>query len=481
MKARILLLIFLSLILTTAVPAMAGTETVAGLPLHIQKFDSGAIRVWIGDHVSSTATVAIPTEKGLIIIDTTGFPEVDRELRGIIARELGRDDFKVLINTHEHGDHTGGNSVYADCTIVGHELVAAGMEQSPEGRQRSIDWLTTRIGDLEAEIAAMAADAPEAGRSREDLILKRLMLKVNLSDETPVPPTKTFTDRLVMDFGDATFELYYIGGMHSASDIAILVPEHGLLMTGDTMADIWLTDTPGCLASFIARPGVTHDFPLLLKNWNALIARQDDIKTLVTGHWNGELTFAGFENRIKYVEELWQGANEAVAVNSNLQELLTGYRLDTKFPDLVDSPGCSQGNTFTTLMEMWSTLTGQEPAAPALYALIDEGADESAIRNIVAQHGAESPTHYFDESQVNVYGYRFVQMEKPVQAAAMFRINVELYPESWNAYDSLGEALFMNGENEKAVAMYEKSLELNPENTNGKTMLERIREVASVN
>ena len=78
-----------------------------------------------------------------------------------------------------------------------------------------------------------------------------------------------------------TFELYYIGGMHSSSDIAILVPEHGLLMTGDTMADIWLTDTPGCLASFIARPGVTHDFPLLLENWNALIARQDDINTLV--------------------------------------------------------------------------------------------------------------------------------------------------------------------------------------------------------
>ena len=29
--------------------------------------------------------------------------------------------------THEQRDHTGSNSVYSDCTIVGHELIAAGM------------------------------------------------------------------------------------------------------------------------------------------------------------------------------------------------------------------------------------------------------------------------------------------------------------------------------------------------------------------
>jgi tetratricopeptide (TPR) repeat protein len=63
----------------------------------------------------------------------------------------------------------------------------------------------------------------------------------------------------------------------------------------------------------------------------------------------------------------------------------------------------------------------------------------------------------------------------------MFRINVELYPESWNVYDSLGEALLAAGDHESAIAMYEKSLEINPDNTNGKDMLERIRKEISVN
>jgi tetratricopeptide (TPR) repeat protein len=63
----------------------------------------------------------------------------------------------------------------------------------------------------------------------------------------------------------------------------------------------------------------------------------------------------------------------------------------------------------------------------------------------------------------------------------MFKINVELYPESWNVYDSLGEALLAAGDREAAIAMYEKSLEINPENTNGRDMLEQIRNEASVN
>ena len=476
--ARSLLLITLFLILAAV---NAAAETVAGLPLHVQKFDTGAIRVWIGDHVSSTATVAFATRDGLVIIDTTGNPEVDRELRRIIARELGRDDFKILINTHEHGDHTGGNAVYADCTIVGHELVEAGMNRSETDQRRLTEWLTTRCSDLEGEIARIAANAPEAARLREELILKRLELNVAKTGAEPVPPTKTFSDRLVLDLGDTTFELYYIGGMHSASDIAIFVPEHGLLMTGDTMADVWLTDTPGCLASFVARPGVRHDFPLLLANWNALLAKKDAIKTLVPGHWNGELTFDGFEARVAYVEALWEGANRAAEAGTNLNEFLAEYSLDARFPALVDSPGCNQRNNGTTIIEMWSGVTRQESAARALFTSFDEGADKSAIRAIVAQHDAEAPSYFFVEAEVNAYGYRLLQMEKTDQAAAMFRINVELFPDSWNVYDSLGEALLAAGDRDAAITMYERSLEINPESTNGRDMLERIRTSASVN
>jgi glyoxylase-like metal-dependent hydrolase (beta-lactamase superfamily II) len=478
MKVRLVLMMTLCMM---AMAAAATAETIAGLPLHVQKLESGAIRVWIGDHISSTATTAIPTEKGLIIIDTTGNPKIDRQLRSVIARELGRDDFKILINTHEHGDHTGGNLVYADCMIVGHELVAEGMNRGAGDRQRTIDWLTGRIAEQEAELGGLAADTPEVARLREDLILNRLQLEVAQAGEKPVPPTKTFRDRLVLDLGDTTCELYYIGGMHTASDIAVFVPQHGLLMTGDTMADVWLTDTPGCLASFIARPGVRHDFPLLLENWNLLLGKKDSIKKLLTGHWNGELTIAGFEARVKYVETLWDAVVQAAAAGGNLDDLLAEYRLEMRFPELVESPGFSARNNYTTIMEMWLAASGQESAAQAVYDLIDEGAGEFAIQKVVAQREVETSNYFFLEAEFNALGYRFLQQEKAGQAAAMFKINVELFPESWNVYDSLGEALLAAGDREAAIAMYEKSLEINPENTNGREALARIRNEASVN
>lgn len=483
MKARIpfLVLSVLTILTLSTFPAPAAAETVAGLPLHVQQLDPGVIRVWIGDHISSTATVAVATEKGLVIIDTTGNPLVDRELRRIIARELDRDDFAVLIDTHEHLDHTGGNAVYADCSIVGHELVAAGMERSLADRPRIIEWMTTRVAELEQQVAALAADAPESPKLREDLISNRLELEVLQANEPLVMPTRTFADRLVLDMGDVTFELSYIGGMHSASDVAVLIPEHGLLLTGDTMADVWLTETPGCLASFSARQGVRHDFPLLLKNWNALLARRDEIRLLVPGHWNGELTFAGFEARVKYVEALWDGARKAAQAGGTVETVMADYALQARFPALVDSPGCDGRGNSATIQEIWTEATGQRSAAQALYELIEAGAEDAAIAAVVDGRAAEDPPYFYIESQINGWGYRFLQQGMAAQAVRLFRANRELFPDSWNAYDSLAEALLATGDEPGAVAMYEKSVALNPENTNGQEALARIRGATSVN
>lgn len=460
----------LALLLLAAAGAMA--ETVEGLPVHIKKFESGVIRVWLGDHVSSTATVAIPTSKGIVIVDTTGEPRVDRELRRIIGRELGRDDFVMLINTHEHADHVGGNEVYADCEIVGHELVAAAMAPQEGNRQQAIDWGTRRVGALETQIASLKEGAPEAPRLHEELVIAKLRLAAAPTERRSVPPTRTFADRLDLELGDTKLELYYIGGMHTSSDIAILVPKHRLLLTGDTMADVWLTETPGCLASFAAHPGVRHDFPLLLKNWNLLLGRRADITTVVTGHWNGEVTWPGFEARVKYIEALWEGVQRMAAAGATLDAVQAEYAMRTRFPELVNSRGCNQGLNSGTIREMWGVVTGQKYAADALSAAIR---NEPEFNAAIAGIRAKSPLYYYDENSLNGLAYWLIEIDRIPQASDVFRLNAELFPQSWNAFDSLAEGLLKAGDREGAIANYERSLQLNPENTNGKQMLEQIR------
>ena len=218
MKSMVRLIVVVALLL--AAP-WAGAEEIAGLPLHVTQIDDGVIRLWLGDHVSSTAIVAFATAKGIVVVDTFGVPEIDAGLRRVITRELGRSDFVYLINTHEHTDHTGGNSVYADCTIVGHELIAAGMAEAAGRREPILTWQTDHIAKKEAELEGLAADDPNRAALLEDLTLNRLLLRQLEADPEPYPPTLTFSDRMTLDLGDTTFDLSYIGGMHSASDTAI--------------------------------------------------------------------------------------------------------------------------------------------------------------------------------------------------------------------------------------------------------------------
>jgi len=78
------------------------------------------------------------------------------------------------------------------------------------------------------------------------------------------------------------------------------------------------------------------------------------------------------------------------------------------------------------------------------------------------------------EERLNSVGYSLLEQKKVAAAIAVFKANVEMYPQSWNVYDSLGEAYLANGEKELAITNYKKSLELNPQNTNAVEMLKKI-------
>lgn len=67
------------------------------------------------------------------------------------------------------------------------------------------------------------------------------------------------------------------------------------------------------------------------------------------------------------------------------------------------------------------------------------------------------------EAELNAYGYQLLGVGDSAGAIAIFRENVERHPESWNAYDSLGEGLASAGEKAEAAKMYEQALGLAPD------------------
>jgi CubicO group peptidase (beta-lactamase class C family) len=80
------------------------------------------------------------------------------------------------------------------------------------------------------------------------------------------------------------------------------------------------------------------------------------------------------------------------------------------------------------------------------------------------------------EGSINSVGYQLMSAKKLPDAIQLFQLNVQLHPQSWNAYDSLGEGYMNDGKKQLAIENYKKSLELNPQNSNGKEMLKKLEQ-----
>jgi len=79
------------------------------------------------------------------------------------------------------------------------------------------------------------------------------------------------------------------------------------------------------------------------------------------------------------------------------------------------------------------------------------------------------------ESRVNAVGYSLLASGKPQDAVELLKVNVRMYPQWWNAYDSLGEAYAASGQKDLAIQNYEKSVQLNPKNDNGRQALAKLK------
>jgi hypothetical protein len=104
---------------------------------------------------------------------------------------------------------------------------------------------------------------------------------------------------------------------------------------------------------------------------------------------------------------------------------------------------------------------------------------EKDVTSAIAQYrelkaGKTAGEYNFGETELNQLGYQLMQMKKVTEAIEIFKLNVEMYPHSANAYDSLGEGYMVHGDKDLSIANYKKSLELDPKNTNATAKLAEL-------
>lgn len=110
----------------------------------------------------------------------------------------------------------------------------------------------------------------------------------------------------------------------------------------------------------------------------------------------------------------------------------------------------------------------KRPVVGEIQKVLDSEGSDAAIARY-HELKKDNPEEYdFSEASINQLGYQY--MDKNLDAAlAIFKLNVEEHPESFNVYDSYGEALL-----KAAIENYSKSVEINPANTHGIEVLKKM-------
>ncbi|MEX1310644.1 MAG: MBL fold metallo-hydrolase [Candidatus Sulfomarinibacteraceae bacterium] len=226
-----------------------------------------------------TNCVVIAGSDGLVVIDTGPGPAAATLVKEAAANAFGRSDVAFVISTHCHWDHVDGNQVFAGVPIVAQASCPEAMERAFADRSRlSADpgpaaappppppgtTLPPPAGAGPARTVGPAGEGERMGAALRDRFAEvRLTL-----------PRITFNDTLTLDLGDRSLRLIAYGGGHSSSDTLIVVPEEGLLVSGDLFFHGEL-------------PLVTGDGNPEPERWMTALDALDDhpeIRTVIPGH-----------------------------------------------------------------------------------------------------------------------------------------------------------------------------------------------------
>ncbi|MBF8184884.1 MBL fold metallo-hydrolase [Nonomuraea sp. K274] len=194
--------------------------------------------------------------RGVICVDACATERRTRDLREAIGKVSDRP-ITTLVNTHHHGDHTFGNWLFPEATIVGHEGV----------REQILD------DGIPAYRAAWSSEVVWGA--------------VELA-----PPFLTFTDRITLHSDDLRCEVRHVGGAaHTTNDSFVWIPERRLLFSGDL---VFNGGTPFVLMGSVA--GALEAIGLL---------RELGAETIVPGHGEvcGPEVYDRVEGYLRFVQE----------------------------------------------------------------------------------------------------------------------------------------------------------------------------------
>jgi len=448
-----------------AVPVLAAGAD-EELPFRVQRLTDRVLVLrelspWESNHV------VIASAAGLVLVDPGHSALMGRLIREATARELGRDRFAYVIDTHGHWGHCWGNVAFPEALVIGHDNVSQPMQADAANLERRAAFMRGQADQASARLAELDSAGEEASAARQERDhFDRIARGLEETGFAVRTPELTFSDHLRLDLGDLSLEMSYLGRGHSDSDITILIPEERVLLLGCFFLE------QGPLPYFGSQPVLDPD--RWLETFDTALDTEPAIEHVVLGQhtvWPRER----LAEMRDYIAWLWPAVQKLDVDGIDFESAMARLPLPADLAVLRQA-GASEEELArfhrTEVTALWRQL--KESAAAEVGRAIDEGGAAAGVARYRELVATNDTGVFFDENEFNLLGYRLLGQGQVEAAIAVFQINVERYPDSWNVYDSLGEAYAAKGSTERAIELYRRSLELNPGNTNATAALERL-------
>ena len=183
---------------------LATQLTAQELGPHFKKIKDGIFTY--AEKVNDPNCTIILTQDGVVLIDSGNNPPDSLAVMKAI-KQLTPQPVRYLINTEPHSDHTTGHFVFSPpALIVAHQGATDSMKKAFNPKRNE----------------KLMAESPEM---RETFKGFRL-----------ITPHIEYRDKMSLNVGDRSFELYYLKNVHSESDSAIWLPKERVLFTAASVS-----------------------------------------------------------------------------------------------------------------------------------------------------------------------------------------------------------------------------------------------------
>ena len=362
--------------------------------------------------------LAYVTKEGILLVDS-GPEETGNLIKKTLKTiAIGNPDVKILINTHAHLDHTGGNiSLAGEPLIIGQEILRKNL--------RNYSYLLSEFPDNAL-------------------------------------PSVTFKDSSVIYFGDEKIRIIAVPGSHDITDVIVHFTKAGILCVGDIYEGLTVPTKDVYTGNLL-------NFPKVI----------DKIISLVPGNVT---IFSGHDKEVKMDQFKQSRDIIVATTNIVKEEMSKGKDIATMQKENILNDWAKYANDIGGNMNDWIEQLANAPRkyigslAGELYKVLVKSDVDEAIK-FYYELKRDHPTEYpFFVDMVGRPGFWLLAKGRTNEAVKIFELCVKEFPNSAYAYGGLGEAYMKAGNKELALKNYEKSLRLNPENKKAEEILKRLRE-----